>query len=185
MRDAVIIGAVRSPVGRRGGGLAGIHPVDLSGRVLAALAERTGFDPAEVDDVIWGCVTQVGEQSANVGRSAALAAGWPESVAGTTIDRQCGSSQQAVHFAAAAVIAGQAELVVAGGVESMTRVPMGANVGDQLPFGDAVRARYAGTDGYADGAVVPFSQGVGAEMIATRWRLSRSRLDELDRKSVV
>lgn len=178
MRDAVIVGAVRSPVGRRGGGLAGIHPVDLSGRVLAALAERTGFDPAEVDDVIWGCVTQVGEQSANVGRSAALAAGWPESVAGTTIDRQCGSSQQAVHFAAAAVIAGQAELVVAGGVESMTRVPLGANVGDQLPFGDAVRARYAGTDGYADGAVVPFSQGVGAEMIATRWRLSRSQLDE-------
>jgi acetyl-CoA acyltransferase len=178
MRDAVIVGAVRTPVGRRGGGLAGIHPVDLSGQVLGALAERAGLDPAEVDDVIWGCVTQAGEQSVNVGRSAALAAGWPESVAGTTIDRQCGSSQQAVHFAAAAVIAGQADLVVAGGVESMTRVPMGTNVGDQLPFGDAVRARYAGADGFADGEPVPFSQGVGAEMIASRWRLSRSQLDE-------
>ena len=178
MRDAVIVGAVRTPVGRRGGGLASSHPVDLSGRVLATLAERTGFDPAEVEDVIWGCVTQVGEQSANVGRSAVLAAGWPEAIAGTTVDRQCGSSQQAVHFAAAAVIAGQAELVVAGGVESMTRVPMGANVGDQSPFGTAVRARYAGVDGFADGAPIPFSQGVGAEMVATRWRLSRSQLDE-------
>jgi acetyl-CoA acyltransferase len=178
MRDAVIVGAVRTPVGRRGGGLASSHPVDLSGRVLATLAERAGFDPAEVEDVIWGCVTQVGEQSANVGRSAVLAAGWPEAIAGTTVDRQCGSSQQAVHFAAAAVIAGQAELVVAGGVESMTRVPMGANVGDQSPFGTAVRARYAGVDGFADGAPIPFSQGVGAEMVATRWRLSRSQLDE-------
>jgi acetyl-CoA acyltransferase len=178
MRDAVIVGAVRTPVGRRGGGLASSHPVDLSGQVLATLAERTGFDPAEVEDVIWGCVTQVGEQSANVGRSAVLAAGWPEAIAGTTVDRQCGSSQQAVHFAAAAVIAGQAELVVAGGVESMTRVPMGANVGDQSPFGTAVRARYAGVDGFADGAPIPFSQGVGAEMVATRWRLSRSQLDE-------
>jgi acetyl-CoA acyltransferase len=178
MRDAVIVGAVRTPVGRRGGGLASSHPVDLSGRVLATLAERTGFDPAQVEDVIWGCVTQVGEQSANVGRSAVLAAGWPEAIAGTTVDRQCGSSQQAVHFAAAAVIAGQAELVVAGGVESMTRVPMGANVGDQSPFGTAVRARYAGVDGFADGAPIPFSQGVGAEMVATRWRLSRSQLDE-------
>jgi acetyl-CoA acyltransferase len=178
MRDAVIVGAVRTPVGRRRGGLAGIHPVDLAGQVLTAIAGRTGLDPADVDDVVWGCVSQVGEQSNNVARSAVLAAGWPESVAGTTIDRQCGSSQQAVHFAAAAVIAGQADLVIAGGVESMTRVPMGANVGDQLPFGAAVRARYAGTDGFADGEVVPFSQGVGAEMIASRWRLSRSQLDE-------
>ncbi|MPZ28115.1 MAG: acetyl-CoA C-acyltransferase [Micromonosporaceae bacterium] len=178
MRDAVIVGAVRTPVGRRGGGLAGVHPVDLSGQVLAALADRTGLDPAGVDDVIWGCVSQVGEQSVNVGRSAALAAGWPESVAGTTIDRQCGSSQQAVHFAAAAVIAGQADLVVAGGVESMSRVPIGAPVIDQRPFGDAVRARYAGTEGFTDGAVVPFSQGAGAELIAARWGLSRSQLDE-------
>lgn len=178
MREAVIVGAVRAPVGRRGGGLAGVHPVDLSAQVLTALAARTGFDPADVDDVVWGCVSQVGEQSNNVGRGAALAAGWPETVPGTTVDRQCGSSQQAVHFAAAAVISGQADLVVAGGVESMTRVPMGANVGDQLPFGDAVRARYAGTDGFDTAAPVPFSQGVGAEMIATRWRHTRAQLDE-------
>jgi acetyl-CoA acyltransferase len=178
MRDAVIVGAVRTPVGRRGGGLAGVHPVDLSGRVLAALAERTGFDPALVDDVVWGCVSQVGEQSWNVARSAVLASGWPETVPGTTLDRQCGSSQQAVHFAASTVIAGQADLVVAGGVESMTRVPMGASVGDQSPFGEAVRARYRGVDGFADDQVVPFSQGVGAEMIAARWQQSRSQLDE-------
>ncbi|HLV59631.1 MAG TPA: acetyl-CoA C-acyltransferase [Natronosporangium sp.] len=178
MRDAVIVGAVRTPVGKRGGGLAGVHPVDLSGQVLAALAERTGFDPADVDDVIWGCVSQVGEQSWNVGRSAALAAGWPERVPGTTVDRQCGSSQQAVHFAAAAVISGQADLVVAGGVESMSRVPMGSSVIDQRPFGEAVRCRYAGSEGFADGSVLPFSQGVGAEMIAERWRMSRTQLDE-------
>src|SRR6266513_1748259 len=107
MRDAVIVGAVRTPVGRRRGGLAHVHPVDLSAHVLRALAERTGFDPADVDDVVWGCVSQAGEQSLNVARSAVLAAGWPESVSGSTLDRQCGSSQQAVHFAAAAVIAGQ------------------------------------------------------------------------------
>lgn len=177
-RDAVIVGAVRTPVGRRGGGLAGVHPVDLSGRVLDALAARTGLDPADVDDVVWGCVTQVGEQAMNVGRSAVLAAGWPESVPASTVDRQCGSSQQAVHFAAAAVLAGHADLVVAGGVESMTRVPIASNAGDQRPFGDAVRARYAGVDGFADDEVVPFSQGVGAEMIATRWRQSRRQLDE-------
>src|SRR6266498_2601835 len=113
MRDAVIVGAVRTPVGRRKGGLAHVHPVDLSAHVLTALAERTGFDPGRVEDVIWGCVSQVGDQAFNVARSAVLAAGWPESVPGTTLDRQCGSSQQAVHFAAAAVIAGQAELVAA------------------------------------------------------------------------
>jgi acetyl-CoA acyltransferase len=178
MRDAVIVGTVRTPVGRRGGGLASTHPADLSGQVLAALAQRTGFDPADVDDVIWGCVSQVGEQSWNVARSAVLAAGWPETVPATTLDRQCGSSQQAVHFAAAAVISGQAELVVAGGVESMTRVPMGASVGDQRPFGDAVRARYDGVEGFDGDQSVPFSQGVGAEMIAARWRQSRSQLDE-------
>ena len=178
MRDAVIVATARTPLGRRRGGLAGVHPVDLSGQVLAALAARGGFDPADVDDVIWGCVTQAGEQSINVGRSAVLAAGWPESVAGTTIDRQCGSSQQAVHFAAAAVIAGQADLVVAGGVEVMSRVPMGTNVGEQMPYGTAVRERYAGTDGFAADLAVPFSQGVGAEMIADRWRLSRQQLDE-------
>jgi acetyl-CoA acyltransferase len=178
MRDAVIVGAVRTPVGRRKGGLSHIHPVDLSGHVLSALTERTGFDPADVDDVVWGCVSQVGEQSWNVGRSAVLAAGWPESVPGTTVDRQCGSSQQAVHFAAAAVIAGHADLVVAGGVESMTRVPMGSSVVGGMPFGERVRARYAGVEGYADGEVAPFNQGVGAEMIAARWGFSRHQLDE-------
>jgi acetyl-CoA acyltransferase len=178
MRDAVIVGAVRTPIGRRRGGLSGIHPVDLSGQVLSALADRANLDPSMVDDVIWGCVTQAGEQSNNIGRSAVLAAGWPESVPGTTVDRQCGSSQQAVHFAAAAVIAGQADLVVAGGVESMTRVPMGANVGEQQPFGEAVRKRYAHAEGFTADAPVPFQQGVGAEMIAAKWRLSRSQLDE-------
>jgi acetyl-CoA acyltransferase len=178
VRDAVIVGAVRTPVGRRKGGLADVHPVDLSAHVLRALAERTGLDPADVDDVIWGCVSQAGDQAWNVGRSAVLAAGWPESVPGTTVDRQCGSSQQAVHFAAAAVISGQADLAVAGGVESMTRVPMGSSVGEGRPFGDRIRARYAGAEGFGDGELVPFNQGVGAEIIAGRWRLGRRQLDE-------
>ena len=184
MRDAVIVGAVRTPVGRRKGGLAHVHPVDLSAHVLRALAERAGFDPADVDDVVWGCVSQVGEQSWNIARSAVLAAGWPESVPGTTLDRQCGSSQQAVHFAAAAVTAGQADLVVAGGVESMSRVSMGASVGAAgLPFGDEVRKRYAGVEGFAVDDPVPFNQGVGAEIIAARWGLSRTRLDEYSLES--
>ncbi|GAB3502468.1 thiolase family protein [Phytohabitans suffuscus] len=169
MRDAVIVGAVRTPVGRRKGGLSEIHPVDLSAHVLRALAERTGLDPAHVDDVVWGCVSQVGEQSWNIGRNAVLGAGWPESVPGTTLDRQCGSSQQAVHFAAATVLSGQADLVVAGGVESMTRVPMGSSAAGQWAFGDGVRERYGDAG---------FSQGVGAEMIAARWGLSRPQLDE-------
>jgi acetyl-CoA acyltransferase len=180
MRDAVIVGAVRTPVGRRKGGLAEVHPVDLSAHVLRALAERTGFDPADVDDVIWGCVSQVGEQSWNIGRNAVLAAGWPDSVPGTTVDRQCGSSQQAVHFAAGAVISGQADLVVAGGVESMTRVTMGASAGSDTgaPYGPLVRQRFDGVPGFDRDAAIPFSQGVGAEMIAERWRLSRAQLDE-------
>ena len=169
MRDAVIVAAVRTPVGRRGGGLAEVHPVDLSGHVLRALAERGGFDPAEVDDVVWGCVSQVGEQSWNVGRNAVLAAGWPATVPGTTLDRQCGSSQQALHFAAATVISGQADLVVAGGVESMTRVPMGSSAQGADPYGAAVRERFG---------VDSFNQGVGAEMIAGRWGFSRGQLDE-------
>jgi acetyl-CoA acyltransferase len=169
MRDAVIVGAVRTPVGKRGGGLAGVHPADLSAHVLRALAERTGFAPGDVEDVVWGCVSQVGEQSWNAGRNAVLAAGWPESVPGTTLDRQCGSSQQALHFAAAAVISGQADLVVAGGVESMSRVPMGSSANGQDPYGPAVRERYG---------VEAFSQGVGAEMVAARWGFSRAQLDE-------
>jgi acetyl-CoA acyltransferase len=169
MRDAVIVGAVRTPVGRRGGGLAGVHPADLSAHVLRALSDRAGVDPADVEDVVWGCVSQVAEQSWNIGRTAVLAAGWPDTVPGTTLDRQCGSSQQALHFAAATVISGQADLVVAGGVESMTRVPMGSSAAGADPYGPAVHSRY-GVDG--------FNQGVGAEMIASRWGFSRAQLDE-------
>src|SRR5690349_789035 len=169
MRDAVIVGAVRTAVGRRNGGLAQEHPADLSAAVLRALAERTGIDPADVEDVMWGCVSQVGEQSWNVGRNAVLAAGWPESVPATTMDRQCGSSQQALHFAAATVLSGQADLVVAGGVESMSRVPMGSSAAGADPYGSAVAERYGTT---------VFNQGVGAEMMAERWGLSRQQLDE-------
>jgi len=169
MRDAVIVAAVRTPIGKRNGALAGVHPVDLSARVLSELVERTGIDPAGVDDVQWGCVSQVGEQSWNVGRNAALAAGWPEAVPGTTIDRQCGSSQQAVHFAAATVISGQADLVVAGGVESMTRVPMGSSAMGADPHGPLLRERYGDAR---------FNQGLGAEAMARRWGFSRSQLDE-------
>ena len=169
MRDAVIVAAVRTPVGKRNGGLSGVHPVDLSGQVLQALAARTGIDPAVVDDVIWGCVSQVGEQTFDIGRNAVLAAGWPESVPGVTVDRQCGSSQQSVHFAAAGVISGQYDVVVAGGVESMSRVPMGSSVAGAWPFGESFRTRYDG--------VAP-NQGIGAEMIADQWKLSRTQLDE-------
>jgi acetyl-CoA acyltransferase len=172
MRDAVICAAVRTPVGKRGGGLSGVHAVDLSAHVLPALAERSGIDPAVVEDVFWGCVSQVGEQTFNIGRNAPLAAGWPESVPGTTIDRQCGSSQQAVAFAAATVISGQADVVVAGGVESMSRVPMGAARGDGSagkPLGPLFLERYDG--------IYP-NQGIGAEMIAERWGFSRTQLDE-------
>ncbi|MDF3305403.1 acetyl-CoA C-acyltransferase [Rhodococcus sp. T2V] len=176
MRDAVIVEAVRTPVGRRNGALKDIHPVDLSAVVLTALAERTGLDVAAVDDVVWGCVGQVGEQSANIARSAVLAAGWPEHVPGTTVDRQCGSSQQAIHFAAASVIAGHADVVVAGGVESMSRVPMGSArmAGPGVPFGPAVSRRYDNVD---------FNQGTGAEILAKRFDLSRTRLDEYSLES--
>ena len=173
MRDAVICAAVRTPVGKRGGGLSGVHAVDLSATVLDALVERTGIDPAVVEDVFWGCVSQVGEQTFNIGRNAVLAAGWPESVPGTTIDRQCGSSQQAVAFAAATVISGQADVVVAGGVESMSRVPMGSTYGEAIGAGAPLGPRFL--DRY-DG-VFP-NQGVGAEMIAERWGFSRTQLDE-------
>jgi acetyl-CoA acyltransferase len=176
MSDAVIVQAVRTPVGRRGGALASVHPVDLSAVVLQALADRTGIDPVVVDDVIWGCVSQAGEQSYNIGRNAVLAAGWPQSVPGTTLDRQCGSSQQAVAFAAAGLIAGQYDVVVAGGVESMTRVPMGSpGTVAGMPFGDRLLARYAGE--LAAAGTATFDQGVGAEMIAERWGLSRGQID--------
>jgi len=174
MRDAVIVGAIRTPLGKRNGVLAGVHPVDLAAHVLRSLAARTGVDPAEVDDVIWGCGSQVGDQSFNIARSAVLAAGWPESVPATTIDRQCGSSQQSVHFAAAGLVSGQYDLVVAGGVESMSRVPIGASAVGGTPYGDAVYARYGGAR---------FHQGISAQLIADKWQLPRRAMDEFSLRS--
>ncbi|HUS62035.1 MAG TPA: thiolase family protein [Acidimicrobiales bacterium] len=169
--NAVIIDAVRTGGGKRNGKLRGWHPADLAGEVLRALVERNNLDPALVDDVIMGCVMQVGEQGLNVGRNAVLAAGFPESVPATTVDRQCGSSQQAAHFAAQGVIAGAYDIAIAAGVECMTRVPMGASmqVGG-MPFGPRVMARYSDA-----GGLVP--QGISAEMIADKWGLSRDDLD--------
>ena len=170
---AVIVDAIRTPLGRRNGKLKNWHPVDLAGETLMALQERTGIDPGLIDDVIMGCVMQVGEQAVNVARNAVLAAGWPEHVPGTTIDRQCGSSQQAAHFAAQGVIAGAYDIVVAAGVEVMTRVPMGSSMADGkfgFPFGPKVGARYA-----PEGGLVP--QGISAEMIADKWGLTRDDLD--------
>ncbi|WP_416967982.1 thiolase family protein [Streptomyces sp. 4F14] len=169
MRDAVIVDAVRTPIGKRNGTLASVHAADLSAKVLNALVERTGIDPGTVDDVIWGCVTQIGDQSSNVGRSAVLSAGWPEHVPAVTVNRACGSSQQAVDQAAHAVMSGQYDLVVAGGVETMSRVPLGAHRTTGQPYGPGVLARYEG---------VEFNQGIGAELIAERWKFSRTRLDE-------
>jgi len=174
VNDAVIVAAVRTPVGigkPQKGELSGVHPVDLSATVLRALTERAGVDPAVVDDIIWGCVSQVGEQSGNVGRNAVLAAGFPEDVTAVSIDRQCGSSQQAVSFAAASVIAGHYDVIIAGGVESMSRVPMFSNmVGGDGPFPASMHARY-------DNGLV--NQGISAEMIAERWGFSRRYLDEI------
>jgi acetyl-CoA acyltransferase len=173
----VIVEAVRTPVGigKPGKGeLSSVHPVDLSATVIDALVQRSGIDANAIDDVIWGCVSQVGEQSANVARNAALAAGLPESVTGVSVDRQCGSSQQAVHFAAAAVMSGQMDVVVAGGVESMSRVPMFSNMaGGDGPFGPRMLQRYPDL----------VNQGISAEMIAAKWNLSRSYLDELAAQS--
>jgi acetyl-CoA acyltransferase len=173
MRDAVIVEAVRTPTGKRGGGLSGVHSADLSAYVLRALAERSGVDPAVVDDVVWGCVSQVGEQTFDIARTAVLSAGWPESVPGTTVDRQCGSSQQAVHFAAAGVVSGQYDVAVAGGVEVMSRTPMGSTF-TASPLGDLYQQRY--------GSDFP-NQGVGAETIADSWGLSRQQLDEFSLQS--
>ena len=175
MVDAVIVDAVRTGLGRGkkdSGKLSGWHPVDLAAEVLTALAQRNNLDPGTVDDVVMGCVMQVGEQGLNIGRSAVLAAGWPESVPATTVDRQCGSSQQSAHFAAQGVIAGAYDIVVAAGVEVMSRVPMGASMGGGfgMPFGPKVGARYAGV-----GGMVP--QGISAEMIADKWGISRDELD--------
>jgi acetyl-CoA acyltransferase len=173
MTNAVIVDAIRTPMGKRNGRLKDWHPVDLAAETLRAIQERTGIDPALVDDVVMGCVMQVGEQGVNIARNAVLAAGWPETVPGTTVDRQCGSSQQAAHFAAQGVIAGAYDVVVAAGVEVMTRVPMGASMADGkygFPFGPKVGARYAEV-----GGLVP--QGISAELIAEKWGLTRDDLD--------
>ncbi|WP_327100709.1 thiolase family protein [Nocardia vinacea] len=169
MREVVIAGAVRTAIGKRNGGLSGTHPADLSAIVLNALAGRTGIDPAVIDDVIWGCVSQVGDQSSNIGRYAVLAAGWPETIPGTTVNRACGSSQQALDFAAQAVASGAQEVVVAGGVEVMSRVPLGSARADGMPYGPKALARY---DDFA------FNQGISAELIAQKWGFDRTRLDE-------
>jgi acetyl-CoA acyltransferase len=174
MNDAVIVAAVRTPVGRRNGSLSGVHPADLSAHVLDGLVTRTGIDPGVVDDVIWGCVSQAGEQTFDIARTAVLSAGWPETVPGTTVDRQCGSSQQAVHFAAAGLIAGHYDVAVAGGVESMSRVPMGSAAASGNPLGRRYTERY--------GAEFP-DQGIGAELIAEKWGLSRRQLDEFALRS--
>ncbi len=169
MAEAVIVEAVRSPVGKRNGGLSGVHPADLSAQVLNGLVQRAGLDPALVDDVIWGCVMQAGEQALDIGRTALLTAGWPETVPGVTVDRQCGSSQQSVHFAAAGVVAGHYDIVVAGGVESMSRTPMGSSLANGgNPYPGAFKDRYSQTP----------NQGIGAEMIAEQWGLSRTQLDQ-------
>ncbi len=168
MPEAVIIDAVRTPLGKRNGALSDWHPADLAAETLKALAERSSLDPALVDDVIMGCVSQVGDQTYNVGRNAVLGAGWPESVPGVTIDRQCGSSQQSVHFAAQGVMAGAYDVVVAAGVESMTRVPMGSSMMGGQPFGERMRERYQDN-------LIP--QGLSAEIIAERWGITREELD--------
>ncbi|MCB0935282.1 MAG: thiolase family protein [Mycolicibacterium sp.] len=174
MAEAVIVEAVRSPVGKRNGALSGIHPAELSAQVLNGLVERAGVEPALVDDVIWGCVMQAGEQALDIARTAALSAGWPETVAGVTVDRQCGSSQQSLNFAVAGVIAGHYDVVVAGGVESMSRTPMGASLANGgNPYGESFKARYSKTP----------NQGVGAEMIAEQWGFSRTQLDEFSLRS--
>jgi len=176
MRDALIVDAVRSPIGRGkpGGALSGLHPVDLLAQTLRALVERTGIDPGLVDDVIVGAVGQAGEQSLNIARNALLAAGFPESVPGTTVDRQCGSSQQAAHFAAQGVISGAYDVVIAAGVESMSHVPMGSQVAGFDPFGPMLNARYPE-------GLVP--QGISAELIAARWHIGRDQQDEFGLRS--
>jgi acetyl-CoA acyltransferase len=169
MRETVIVEAVRTAVGKRNGGLSAMHAADLSAIVLNELLERADVGPEIIDDVIWGCVSQVGDQSSNIGRYAVLAAGWPESIPGTTVNRACGSSQQALDFAVQGVMSGQQDVVVAGGVEVMSRVPLGAARATGMPYGPKVLARY---DDFS------FNQGLSAEMIAKKWGFSRNQLDE-------
>ena len=179
MQTAVIVDAIRTPLGKRNGRLKNWHPVDLAAETLRALVQRTGIDPGLIDDVVMGCVMQVGEQGVNVGRNAVLAAGFPDTVPGTTVDRQCGSSQQAAHFAAQGVIAGAYDVVIAAGVEVMSRVPMGSSMADGkygFPFGPAIAARYESV-----GGLVP--QGISAELIADKWNISREDMDRFGLRS--
>ncbi len=175
-REAVIVGALRTAIGRRNGRLKDWNPVDLLGEVLSGLVQRAGIDPELIDDVVIGCVSQVGEQSLNIARNAVLAAGFPESVPGTTVDRQCGSSQQAIHFAAQGVISGAYDIAIGGGVESMSRVPMGSNTanGPGVPFGPRMIKRY-------DNGLV--HQGISAELLAKKWEISREELDAFSLES--
>ncbi|MFE9327519.1 thiolase family protein [Nocardia sp. NPDC052278] len=184
MTEAVIVEAVRTATGKRHGSLSGWHPADLLAATLTELVTRTGLDPELVDDVITGCVNQVGSQALNVGRSAVLAAGWPESVPATTIDRQCGSSQQAAHFAAQGVISGAYDIAIACGVENMTQIPMRAQVSDPAygqPFGPLVDQRYADQENFGQRGRI--NQGLSAELIARKWGLTREDLDEYSARS--
>ena len=184
MDYAVIVDAVRTPAGKRGGSLSGWHPAELAAELLVALQTRTGIDPALVDDVIMGCVTQVGPQSTNIARTAVLAAGWPVSVPGTTVDRQCGSSQQAIHFAAQSIMSGVNDVVVAAGIECMSTVPMFSNApgGDiREVYGEVVQERFGDGESYGLRGLVP--QGISAELICDRWQLNRTELDEYSLRS--
>jgi acetyl-CoA acyltransferase len=176
IREAVIVEAVRSPIGKRNGSLKDYHPVDLLAEVLKEVVARAGVDPGQIEDNITGCVSQVGEQSLNVGRNGWLAAGFPETIPSTTVDRQCGSSQQSIHFAAQGVMAGAYDLVVASGVENMTRVPMGSSMMGANPFGQQLFARY-------EGKLVP--QGISADLIATKWNITREESDDFGYRSHV
>ena len=179
MITAVIVDAIRTPLGKRNGRMKNWHPVDLAAEAMSSMVKRTGIDPAMIDDVVMGCVMQVGEQGLNVARNAVLAAGWPDTVPGTTVDRQCGSSQQAAHFAAQGVMAGAYDVVVAAGVEVMSRVPMGSSVSDRqygFPFGPKVQARYEEAGGLV-------GQGTSAELIAEKWNISRDDLDSFAARS--
>jgi len=174
IREAVIVEAVRSPIGKRNGSLKDLHPVDMLAEVLKEVVSRAGVDPGQIEDNITGCVSQVGEQSLNVGRNGWLAAGFPETIPSTTVDRQCGSSQQSIHFAAQGVMAGAYDLVVASGVENMTRVPMGSSMMGANPFGQQLFARY-------EGKLVP--QGISADLIATKWNITREESDDFAYRS--
>src|SRR6266581_3651226 len=176
IREAVIVEAVRSPIGKRNGSLKDTHPVDLLSEVLKEVVARASVDPGQIEDNITGCVSQVGEQSLNVARNGWLAAGFPETIPSTTVDRQCGSSQQAIHFAAQGVMAGAYDLVVASGIENMTRVPMGSSTMGQNPFGMQLFARY-------EGKLVP--QGISADLIATKWNITREESDDFAYRSHV